>query len=107
MVQAGSHAGAEDFVLHIQDLLQRAKAHLLRAQEYQKRYFDHHHRHQEREVGNWVLLSTSNLHLATVCKLCQRFVGPLKVLQRVGKTAYKLDLQGRFTVFTMSSMSLN
>ena len=97
VVQAGSHAGAEDFVLHIQDLLQRAKAHLLKAQEYQKRYFDRHHRHQEHEVGDWVLLSTSNLHLATVRKLRQRFVGPFQVLQRVGKTAYKLDLQGRFT----------
>ena len=83
--------------MHIQDLLERAKTHLLKAQEYQKRYFDRYHRHQEHEVGDWVLLSTSNLHFAIVCKLCQRFVGPFKVLQRVGKTTYKLDLQGRFT----------
>ena len=78
-------------------MLERTKAHLLKVQEYQKRYFDRHHRHQEHEVGDWVLLSNSNLHLATVCKLCQWFVGPFKVLQRVGKTAYKLDLQGCFT----------
>ena len=44
-----------------------------------------------------MLLTTSNLHLATVHKLHQWFVGPFKVLQRVGKTAYKIDLQGRFT----------
>ena len=83
--------------MHIQDLLERAKAHLLKAQEYQKRYFDRHRRHQEHQVGDWVLLNTSNLHLATVRKLRQWFVGPFKVLQRMGKTAYKLDLQGRFT----------
>ena len=47
-------------------------------------------------MGDWVLLSTHNLHLATVRKLCQRFVGPFQVLQRVGQTAYKLDLKGRF-----------
>ena len=80
----------------------------MKAQEYQKRYFDRHHRHQKHEVGDWVLLSTSNLHLATVLKLFQWFVGPFKVLQRVGKTAYKLDLQERFTgvynVFHVSQM---
>ena len=83
--------------MHIQDLLERAKAHLLKAQEYQKRYFNRHHRHQEHQVGDWVLLNTSNVHIETVRKLRQRFVGPFKVLQCVGKTAYKLDLQVRFT----------
>ena len=96
VVQAGGHAGARDFVQHVQDLLGRARAHLEKAREYQKRYFDRHHRHQEHAVGDWVLLSTRNLHLAAVRKLRQRFVGPFKVLQRVGQTAYKLDLQGRF-----------
>ena len=43
------------------------------------------------------MLSTSNLHLATVRKLHQWFVGLFKVLQCIGKTAYKLDLQGCFT----------
>ena len=37
-----------------------------------------------------------NLHLATVRKLRQRFVGPFQVLQLVGQTDYKLDLKGRF-----------
>ena len=43
-----------------------------------------------------MLLSTRNLHLATVRKLRQHFVGPFQVLQRAGQTAYKLDLKGRF-----------
>ena len=89
--------------MRIQDLLERAKAHLPKAQEYQKRYFDRHHRHQEHEVGDLVLLNTRNLHLATVRKLRQWFVGPFKVLQHVGKTPYKLDLQGYFTGFITCS----
>ena len=45
VVQAGSHVGAGDFVQHVQDLLGRARDHLEKAREYQKTYYDRHHRH--------------------------------------------------------------
>ena len=45
VVQAGSHVGAGDFVQHVQDLLGRAIDHLEKAREYQKTYYDSHHRH--------------------------------------------------------------
>ena len=75
-----------------QDLLEHARDHLEKAREYQKRYYDRHHRHQEHAVGDWVLLSTRNLHFEAVRKLHQRYVRPFKVIQRVGQCAYKLDL---------------
>ena len=43
-----------------------------------------------------MLLSTKNLQLPGTRRLHPRWVGPFKVLQRIGATAYKLDLQGRF-----------
>ena len=92
VVQAAGHVGAGDFVQHVQDLFECARDHLEKAREYQKRYYDHHHRHQEHAVGDWVLLSTRKLHLAAVKKLHQSYVRPFKVLQRVGQCAYKLDL---------------
>ena len=44
-----------------------------------------------------MLLSTKNLRLPGTHKLHPCWVGPFKILQRIGATAYKLDLQGRFT----------
>jgi hypothetical protein len=46
------------------------------------------------EVGDEVLLSTANIVIKTpgTQKLLPRFIGPFKVLQKVGKVAYKLQL---------------
>ena len=55
-----------------------------------------------------MLLSSNTLHLADTRKLRARFVGPFRVMERIGKTAYRPDLRGRFkdvyNVFHMSQL---
>ena len=43
-----------------------------------------------------MLLSSKNLHLAYTRKLRAKFVGSFRVMEHIRKTAYRLDLKGRF-----------
>ncbi len=66
----------------------------LNAQQRQKHYYDKRHVLSVFDVRAEVLLATTNLHLRITGthKLIPRWVGPFKVLARMGGTAYRLDL---------------
>ena len=62
----------------------------------QKSYVDVRRRELEFQVDNWVFLKVSPMkgvmRFGKKGKLSPRYVGPYKILKRVGKVAYELEL---------------
>ena len=88
--------------------MQEAKKHLLAAQNRLNLYADTKRREISFDVGTQVLLNTSNIKLKMpgVRKLLSRWIGPFKVLKRVGKVAYKLELPKTLKIHDVFHISL-
>ena len=72
----------------------QARGNIEEAQQRQKKHYDKHRREVVYQEGDQVLLSTRNAGRRSVLstKFLPTFVGPFKVLSRVGDVAYKLEL---------------
>jgi len=74
--------------------LKNAKLNLEAAQKRQKYYYDTKKKPVEFDVGDQVLLTTKDvgLYCPGSPKLLPRWIGPFKVLARIGDLAYRLEL---------------
>ena len=88
---------AVERVEKLQQIRQQLRENWARSVERQKHYYDKKHQSQEFKKGQLVMLSTKNLRLKAVSgKLAPKFVGPFRVLDRVGSLAYRLYLPDKY-----------
>nr|GEW83103.1 putative reverse transcriptase domain-containing protein [Tanacetum cinerariifolium] len=94
------------------EMIVQIKNRLLTACSRQKSYADVRHKPLEFEVGDKVMLKVSPwkgvIRFGKRGKLCPRYIGPFKILSRVGPVAYKLELpqelQGIHNTFHVSNL---
>jgi hypothetical protein len=97
------------FVERLRSTLTLACKLLIAAQQRQKAYADKHRIEKSYKVGEQVLLSTNYLnikHGKTNRKLLPKWIGPFKVVQKVGPVSYKLELNPGWRVHPVFHVSL-
>ena len=94
-VTKGEAPAARDRVERLHELRDRLRDEILKAQESQAKYYNQRHMPMAFKRGDFVKLSTRNLRLKNK-KLQPRWVGPLRVLQRIGSQAYRVALPEKY-----------
>jgi len=91
----GEAPAAHDRIARLTDLREYLREQLLQSQERQAKYYNQRHQPKLFKRGNLVKLSTRNIRLKDK-KLQYRWIGPLRILQRIGTQAYRLALPEKY-----------
>jgi hypothetical protein len=90
-VAEGRIPAAKDRIKKLYELRQKLRGQLIQAQERMSQYYNANHVPKQFKVGSFVKLSTKHLRFKHR-KLSPRWVGPFRVLERIGGQAYRLAL---------------
>lgn len=86
-----------DWATEREEILHQLKGQLLQARARMKKYAGMHRQERSFVIGDLVYLKLQPYRQQTMVlckklKLSKRYYGPYKIIQRVGKVAYKLEL---------------
>jgi Chromo (CHRromatin Organisation MOdifier) domain len=94
-VVVNNNPEAADRIEQLKKDIEKAKDSIRLAQQRQSKYVDIHRRDITFQVGDQVMLSTSNLRMVgknRTPKLASKYIGPFKVKRVINSNAYELDL---------------
>ena len=96
-----------EFVSRMERTFRIARQNMQQASEAMKRDADRRRRNVVIPEGDMVLLNSKHLRFrGTPKKLKRRYVGPFKVLERIGETAYRLELPSQWRIHPVFHVSL-
>ncbi|XP_009603025.2 uncharacterized protein [Nicotiana tomentosiformis] len=85
-----------DLFYQVMEKVKLIQEHLKTAQSHQKSYSDVRHRDLEFQVDDWAFLKVSPMkgvmRFGKKGKLSPRYIGPYRILRRIGQVAYELEL---------------
>jgi RNase H-like domain found in reverse transcriptase/Reverse transcriptase (RNA-dependent DNA polymerase)/Integrase zinc binding domain/Chromo (CHRromatin Organisation MOdifier) domain/Retroviral aspartyl protease len=106
-VPPSNSEAARDFVASIQSALESAKARLQEAQQRQAYYANQKRRELTYNVGDEVMLSTSNFQAepGKTKKLQPKWCGPFRISTKISDTAYELKLPSTMEIYPVFHVS--
>lgn len=93
MNNVSTNQTANEMIEQMNETLEKAKEHLLHAQQQQSKYANKHRQNIIFQVNDQVLLSTSNLNTNDRArKLISKYIGPFRIKKVISDVVYELEL---------------